>query len=247
MADCDRCVHLASAVGVQLVVAHPLETLRRIVHGADVVISAAARHGSSDRRSCRPPRSTGRARTDRCGEDSDQVLGSALKSRWSYAIAKSCGEAIASGYHREHGADATVARLFNTIGPRQVGAHGMVVPACPPGDRRRRPDRLRRRQPDEVLPARGRRGQRDRGPDRARPQRPGAHSTSAARSRSRSSDSPRGSSSAWARVRASRSCPTTRPMTMASRSWDSARPTSRLSRISPVGDREARSIKRSTT
>ena len=56
------------------------------------------------------------------------MLGSAFKSRWSYAIAKSYGEAIAYGYHREHGADTIVVRLFNTIGPRQLGDHGMVVP-----------------------------------------------------------------------------------------------------------------------
>ena len=56
------------------------------------------------------------------------MLGSAFKSRWSYAIAKSYGEAIAFGYHRELGADTVVVRLFNTIGPRQVGDYGMVVP-----------------------------------------------------------------------------------------------------------------------
>jgi UDP-glucose 4-epimerase len=61
-------------------------------------------------------------------EDSDRVLGSAFKSRWSYAIGKSYGEAIAYGYHREHGADTTMVRLFNTVGPRQLGAYGMVVP-----------------------------------------------------------------------------------------------------------------------
>jgi UDP-glucose 4-epimerase len=61
-------------------------------------------------------------------EDSDRVIGSASKSRWSYAIAKSYGEAIAHGHHLEHGADTIVVRLFNTIGPRQLGRHGMVVP-----------------------------------------------------------------------------------------------------------------------
>jgi UDP-glucose 4-epimerase len=61
-------------------------------------------------------------------EDSDRILGSAFKSRWSYAIAKSYGEALAHGYHREHGADTVVFRLFNTIGPRQRGMYGMVVP-----------------------------------------------------------------------------------------------------------------------
>jgi UDP-glucose 4-epimerase len=127
MAGCDRCIHLASAVGVQLVVAHPLETLRGIAEGADVVISAAARHG---KRVLFMSTSEiyGKSSNGRVREDADCVLGSATKSRWSYAIAKSYGEAIAYGYHREQGADTTVARLFNTIGPRQLGIHGMVVP-----------------------------------------------------------------------------------------------------------------------
>jgi len=127
MAQCDVCLHLASAVGVKLVVANPLETLRRIVHGTDVVVSTAAR---MDKRLLFASTSEvyGKNSDGALHEDSDRVLGSALKSRWSYAIAKSYGEAIAYGYHREHGADTTVVRLFNTIGPRQRGAYGMVVP-----------------------------------------------------------------------------------------------------------------------
>ena len=127
MAECDRCLHLASAVGVRLVVKYPLETLRRIVHGSDVVISAAATRG---KRVLFASTSEvyGKSSNGPLSEDSDRVLGSIQKSRWSYAIAKSYGEAIAHGYHREYGADTTVARLFNTIGPRQIGAHGMVVP-----------------------------------------------------------------------------------------------------------------------
>ena len=127
MSQCDCCLHLASAVGVRLVVAHPLETLRRIVAGTDVVVSSAARHG---KRVVFASTSEvyGKSSAGCLHEESDRVLGSAYKSRWSYAIAKSYGEAIAYGYHRELGADTVVVRLFNTIGPRQVGDHGMVVP-----------------------------------------------------------------------------------------------------------------------
>ena len=128
MGDCDCCLHLASAVGVKLVVARPLETLRRIVEGTDVVISAASRH---DKRVLFASTSEvyGKSSSEEAlHEDSDRVLGSAFKSRWSYAIAKSYGEAIAHGYHREHGADTMVVRLFNTIGPRQRDTYGMVVP-----------------------------------------------------------------------------------------------------------------------
>jgi UDP-glucose 4-epimerase len=127
MAGCDCCFHLASVVGVYLVVAHPLETLRRVVQGTDVVVSAASRHGTrlvfASTSEVYGKNSGGALR-----EDSDRVLGSADKSRWAYAIAKCYGEEIAFGYHRERGADTTVVRLFNTIGPRQVGRHGMVVP-----------------------------------------------------------------------------------------------------------------------
>ena len=127
IAGCDHCLHLASAVGVKLVVSHPLETLRRSVRGTDVVISTAARHGKRVLLA-----STSEVYGKNSGgalhEDSDLVLGSTFKSRWSYAIAKSYGEALAHGYHYEHGADTRVVRLFNTIGPRQRGVYGMVVP-----------------------------------------------------------------------------------------------------------------------
>jgi UDP-glucose 4-epimerase len=127
IAGCDCCFHLASAVGVYLVVAQPLDTLRRVVQGTDVVVSSASRHGT---RLVFASTSEvyGKNSTDGLREDSDRVLGSAYKSRWAYAIAKCYGEEIAFGYHRERGADTTVVRLFNTIGPRQVARHGMVVP-----------------------------------------------------------------------------------------------------------------------
>lgn len=127
MGACDVCLHLASAVGVSLVVAQPLETLRRIVHGTDSVIAAAARR---DKRVVFASTSEvyGKNSGAALDEDSDRVLGSAFKSRWSYAIAKSYGEALAHGYHREHGVETVVIRFFNTIGPRQRGAYGMVVP-----------------------------------------------------------------------------------------------------------------------
>jgi UDP-glucose 4-epimerase len=127
MAACDRCLHLASAVGVSLVVAEPLDTLRSVVQGTDIVVSAAVRHG---KRLVFASTSEvyGKSSAPVLDEDSDRVLGSTYKRRWAYAIAKCYGEEIAYGYHREHGADTVVLRLFNSIGPRQIGRHGMVVP-----------------------------------------------------------------------------------------------------------------------
>jgi UDP-glucose 4-epimerase len=127
MAGVDTCVHLASAVGVKLVVSEPLDSLQRNVRGCDIVISAAARH---DRRLVFASTSEvyGKQSKGALDEDSDRVLGSTFKSRWGYAVAKSYGEALVHAYCRQEGAPGTVVRLFNTIGPRQTGAYGMVVP-----------------------------------------------------------------------------------------------------------------------
>jgi UDP-glucose 4-epimerase len=123
----DACVHLASAVGVGLVVDRPLDTLLSNVRGADTVLSVTAAlskrllftstseiYGKSDGRIV--------------SEDSDRILGPTSKARWNYSTSKAFGEALALGYHRELGAANVVVRLFNTVGPRQTGAYGMVLP-----------------------------------------------------------------------------------------------------------------------
>jgi UDP-glucose 4-epimerase len=127
MRDCDRCFHLASAVGVQLVCERPLESLLRNVRGCDVVMEAAAR---CDVRLVFASTSEiyGKNGSGPLHEHADRLLGSPLKSRWSYANAKTFGELLAYGYHRELGAQNTVARFFNTVGPRQIGEYGMVLP-----------------------------------------------------------------------------------------------------------------------
>ena len=127
MRDADRCFHLASAVGVQLICDRPLDSLLRNVRGCDVVLEAAARQ---DVRLIFASTSEiyGKNSTGALSEDSDRLLGSPSKSRWSYANAKTFGELLAYGYHQEHGARNTVVRLFNTVGPRQTGIYGMVLP-----------------------------------------------------------------------------------------------------------------------
>jgi UDP-glucose 4-epimerase len=127
MRSVDACIHLASAVGVQLVVSRPLETLRRNVLGNDVVISAAARLE-------RPLLFTstseiyGKRSDGALSEDADRLVGPPHKLRWSYATAKTFGEALAYSYVKEQGSWMAVVRLFNTVGPRQTGAYGMVLP-----------------------------------------------------------------------------------------------------------------------
>jgi UDP-glucose 4-epimerase len=127
MSSVDVCLHLASAVGVQLVVKRPLESMLRNVRGCDIVISAAARHG---RRLLFTSTSEiyGKVNSDSLPESSDRVLGSPFQARWSYSTAKAFGEILAAGYHGQAGAETIVARLFNTVGPRQTGAYGMVLP-----------------------------------------------------------------------------------------------------------------------
>lgn len=123
----DRCVHLASVVGVQLIVERPLDSLLRNVRGTDNVLGAAERHGrwllfSST------SEIYGKNSTGALNEHSDRLLGSPFVGRWSYAIAKAFGEALVNGYCRERDADMVVVRLFNTVGPRQTGRYGMVLP-----------------------------------------------------------------------------------------------------------------------
>ena len=127
MGSVDACLHLASAVGVQLVVSRPLDCLQRNIRGNDIVISSAARH---ERRLLFASTSEvyGKNSTGALSEDSDRVLGPPQTLRWSYATAKAFGEALAYSYAKEQGSRMSVVRLFNTVGPRQTGAYGMVLP-----------------------------------------------------------------------------------------------------------------------
>jgi UDP-glucose 4-epimerase len=125
MGSTDVCLHLAAAVG-EPVASQPLRSLIANVRGTDVVISAAARH---DRRLLFASTSEiyGKSPLSALTEDADRVLGSPFHSRWSYSTAKAFGEALAHEYHRERGAQNTVVRIFDTVGPRQTGAYGMVL------------------------------------------------------------------------------------------------------------------------
>jgi nucleoside-diphosphate-sugar epimerase len=123
----DACFHLAAAVGVRLVVENPLESLLRNVRGANVVAHAAAQFG---RRLLFTSSSEvyGKNNNGSLSEDSDGLIGSPAKSRWGYATTKAFGEMLAFGYARERGAGMVVARLFNSVGPRQLASYGMVLP-----------------------------------------------------------------------------------------------------------------------
>jgi UDP-glucose 4-epimerase len=123
----DACVHLASAVGVSLVVDRPIDTLLNNVRGADTVLSASA---ALEKRLLFTSTSEIYGKSDGrvVSEDSDRILGPTSKARWNYSTSKSFGEALALGFHRELGAENVVVRPFNTVGARQRGAYGMVLP-----------------------------------------------------------------------------------------------------------------------
>jgi len=125
--ETDATFHLASAVGVQLIVSSPLSSLLGNVRGTDNVFASAVRHG---KRLLFTSTSEvyGKNSVGPLPEDADRILGSAFKSRWAYAMAKGFGEALAHAYYRDCGAEVIVARLFNTVGARQAAAYGMVLP-----------------------------------------------------------------------------------------------------------------------
>ena len=127
MREADQCIHLASAVGVQMIVNEPLDTLMRSVRGSNVVMHAATRN---DVRVIFSSTSEvyGKQSHRMLNEEDDLVFGTPSKGRWTYAIAKSFGEALIHGYHRQRNGDATIVRLFNCVGPRQTGTYGMVLP-----------------------------------------------------------------------------------------------------------------------
>ena len=126
MQTADACVHLAARLGVEQIVKRPLNCLRENVLGADIVMEAAARRG---RRLIFSSSSEvyGKINQRDLSESSDRLIGSPQKSRWSYAIAKEFGESLAHAYAQQAGADMSVVRLFNTVGPRQVSKYGMVL------------------------------------------------------------------------------------------------------------------------
>jgi len=124
---CDATVHLAAAVGVRLIVEKPVHTIETNIRASEVVLGAAAKkqkpvliastsevYGKSTRIPFR--------------EDADLHLGPTTNSRWAYACSKALDEWLGLAYSREKGVPVIIVRLFNTVGPRQTGRYGMVLP-----------------------------------------------------------------------------------------------------------------------
>lgn len=125
--EADSVYHLAAAVGTYTILDKTLESLRTNLHGTENVVASAQRHGA---RILVASTSEIYGKNTKIGlhEDDDRISGSPLKSRWSYAEAKAIDETIAYTRAVEFGLRAVIVRLFNTVGPRQSGRYGMVIP-----------------------------------------------------------------------------------------------------------------------
>ena len=125
--QCDVVYHLASAVGVRLIMEKPIETIDTIVTGTQVVLRLANRYR-------KPTLLTstsevyGKSSSVPFQEDGDRLEGPTTKHRWAYACAKALDEFLAMAYWKTSSLPVTVVRLFNTVGPRQTGQYGMVIP-----------------------------------------------------------------------------------------------------------------------
>lgn len=123
----DAVFHLAAAVGVELIIKNPLHSLVTNIRGSEIVLEMAYRYR---KRVLFTSTSEiyGKNTNGPLKEDEDRILGSPLKSRWAYSTSKAVDEILAYTYWKEKGIPTVIVRLFNTVGPRQTGAYGMVIP-----------------------------------------------------------------------------------------------------------------------
>ena len=123
----DCIFHLAAAVGVKLVVQDPIGTIETNVHQTSAVLEFA-NAGSTPLLVASTSEVYGKGVNDVFSEDDDLLLGPTTRSRWSYACSKAIDEYLALAHHEQRGLPVSIVRFFNTVGPRQVGDYGMVVP-----------------------------------------------------------------------------------------------------------------------
>lgn len=127
VAESNYVFHLAAAVGVFNIVSHPLESLLTNIRGTENVLEAALINKTPVFLSS-SSEVYGKNTSDSLKEEDDRVIGSPMKLRWSYSEAKAIDESLAYAYFTEKQLETRTVRFFNTVGPRQVGAYGMVVP-----------------------------------------------------------------------------------------------------------------------
>ena len=125
--QCDTIYHLAAAVGVRLIVEAPVRTIETNVHGTEVVLKQAAKKGKLVLIAS-TSEVYGKSTDVPFREDGDLALGATIRHRWAYACSKALDEFLALAYWKERKLPVVIVRLFNTVGPRQTGRYGMVVP-----------------------------------------------------------------------------------------------------------------------
>ncbi len=125
--ECDVIYHLAAAVGVEKIISQPIATIEINIGGTEVVLQTARRY----RRKVLLASTSevyGKGVRFPFTEDDDTLMGATVRNRWSYAATKAIDEFLALAYHKEAGLPVVIFRLFNTVGPRQTGQYGMVLP-----------------------------------------------------------------------------------------------------------------------
>ncbi|MDK3158923.1 NAD-dependent epimerase/dehydratase family protein [Anaerolineae bacterium CFX9] len=127
VSECDVIFHLAAAVGVQRIISEPIETIETNIGGTEVVLRTARRYRKKVLIAS-TSEVYGKGVRIPFAEEDDSVIGATTRSRWSYAVSKAIDEFLALAYHKEVGLPVVIFRLFNTVGPRQSGQYGMVVP-----------------------------------------------------------------------------------------------------------------------
>jgi UDP-glucose 4-epimerase len=125
--EADVIFHLAAAVGVELIVESPVRTIETNVHTTEIVL-AAANKKKKPAFIASTSEVYGKSADLPFREDGDLLLGPTTTGRWSYACSKAIDEYLALAYHKERGLPVVIGRLFNTVGPRQTGRYGMVIP-----------------------------------------------------------------------------------------------------------------------
>src|SRR5437870_711502 len=125
---CDVVYHLAAAVGVRLIVEQPVHTLVTNIQGTENVLEHCNRFGKRVLVASTSEVYGDRQEPEALSEESKRMYGPTTQRRWAYADSKAMDEFLALAYHQERGLDCVIVRLFNTVGPRQSGQYGMVIP-----------------------------------------------------------------------------------------------------------------------
>lgn len=127
VSECDVIFHLAAAVGVQRIISEPIETIETNIGGTEIVLKTARRYRKKVLIAS-TSEVYGKGVRIPFSEEDDSLLGATVRSRWSYAASKAIDEFLSLAYHKEANLPVTIFRLFNTVGARQSGQYGMVLP-----------------------------------------------------------------------------------------------------------------------